>query len=159
MQLLHSGKHLAKSIYGIIITGTLLITLEGHEDNAWSVAVIIVLGIFAVILAEYYSTLFGKKLDRHSSLTLAERVEVVKDCLFMLVGTVMPVLLFVLAGLGIIKVSLAYELAEIWVTLLLFGYGYLFGRVSEHTHIKSVLYGAANVCLVILIVFVKSLLH
>jgi len=154
-----TGRRFGRSIYGVIITATLLITLENYEDSAWDMIATIVFTLLAVAISEYYATLFEKGFENRSKLKREELLEIFVDCLYMFYGSLIPILIFLLAAFGIMHTLTAFNLAEATVSLLLVMYGYLYGRIGGHSQVRSLLYGLGNFGLVAGIVLIKSLTH
>lgn len=153
-------KHIGRSIYGVIITATLMLTLEGHEDSAWDMVATILFALLAVAVSEYYATAFAKGIEKKRRLGGHELVEIFKESfLYMFYGSILPILLFVFSGFGWISLHSAFTYADFEVAILLIGYGYVFGQLSGNSKLRSIVFGLANFAIVELIVQFKSLLH
>ena len=149
----------ATSVYGIIVTTVLLLTLENHENSAWNMVAAMFLTVLGFSVAEYYASALGKGFgetakDRHFS-----AVELLRNCLHMLFGSIVPILIFVGSALGLMSILIAFDVAEGFLAAALFGYGYWYGRSRQESQVVSVLYGLANVAAVALIVGLKLSSH
>jgi positive regulator of sigma E activity len=152
-------KLVAKSIYGIIVTLFLLLTLENHEDSAWNMIVTIILTIVSFAIAEHYATVFGKSFGERSKMKRYSSGELLSESLNMLYGTIVPVLFFVLSALGVISLLAAFDLAEAFSALAVFGYGYWYGQRTGRSKVASIVYGLINFGIVALIVWLKLSTH
>jgi hypothetical protein len=152
-------KHIGKSVYGAILTATLLITLEDYEDSAWDMVITIVLTLFAVAVSEYYATVIAMGFEKETNLKRERAINALSDCLYMFYGSLFPVFIFVVAGFGWLRLPTAFNIAELAVAVLLVVYGYLFGRARGHGRPKSMIYGFANFGIVASIVALKSIFH
>ena len=153
------GKHIGRSIYGVVITTTLLLTLENHEDNSWDMMAAIIFTLLAVAVSEYYALLLSRGIETRRKLGRDDLTAILKESSYMLYGSVAPTLVFILSGLGVITLLTAFNLAELIVALLLIGYGYAYGQIRGQSKLRSVLYGLANFMVVAALVLAKLLLH
>jgi len=152
-------KVVATSVYGIIVTTVLLLTLENHESSAWNMVAAILLTVLGFSVAEYYAATLAKgfgetEKEKHYSFDALSH-----DYLHMLYGSIVPILIFVASALGIITILAAFDIAEAFLGVALFGYGYWYGRSRDETKARSLLYGFINVAAVALIVVLKLTSH
>lgn len=159
MRTIRTDKLIERSIYGLIITTTLLITLEHYEDSSWDMIVTILLTLMAVVVAERYALLFARGFDKEQDADWQMFSDVPKDYLYMLYGSAVPTLFFLLSGVGAITLLAAFNFAELIAALLLILYGYAYGLRRGHTKFIAFLFGLANFSAVALIVFFKSITH
>ncbi len=153
-------KHIGRSIYGVIITATLMLTLEGYENSAWDMVFTIIFALLAVAISEYYATAFAKGLEKRSRLSRHDFTEIFKESfLYMFYGSALPIVIFIMSGLGWINLHTAFNFAELEVALVLIAYGYVFGQILKFSKIKSILFGLMNFGIVELIVLLKTQLH
>lgn len=148
-----------RSLYGLIVTATLLISLENHEHSSWDMAATILLTLLSIVIAERYASLFAKGFDDTGKSGAHEFIDLVKDYGYVLIGGVPSVLLFVLSAFGYLTIFTAFNVAELFIGLLLIIYGYSYGRKSGHSKPIALLYGMANFSIVLAIVIFKSLYH
>lgn len=159
MMILLPQKHIGRSVYGAILTATLLITLEGYEDSAWDMVLTILLTLFAVAVSEYYATVIAIGFENETDLKRERAINALGDTLYMFYGSLFPVLIFIFAGFGWLRIPVAFNIAELAVAMLLIVYGYLFGRARGRGRLRSIFYGLANFGIVALIVAFKSFFH
>jgi hypothetical protein len=159
MRAINTDKLTERSVYGLIITATLLITLEHYEDSSWDMIVTILLTLMAVAVAERYAELFAYGLGKNSHDRWREFSDMPRDYLYLLYGSAAPTLLFLLSGIGVITLLSAFNYAELVAALLFVLYGYAFGQKRGRTKLTSLLYGLANFGVVAIIVLFKSIAH
>jgi hypothetical protein len=154
MKTLVPRKHVGRSVYGAILTATLLISLE-------NMVLTIILTLFAVAISEYYATVIAMGFEKEAKLKIKsiDTRYALGDTLYMFYGSLLPVLIFIVAGFGWMPILAAFNIAELAVAMLLVIYGYLFGRARGHSRPLSFLYGFANFGVVALIVAFKSVFH
>lgn len=153
------GHVISRSMYGIIITMALLAALEHTEASAWAVALSIVATLFSISIAEAYTESIGAHIDKKSPIEDHERHKILKESLYVFGGSSVPLLAFVAAGIGFWSLSVAFMIAKVASFILLFEYGYLYGRRSGRSRLGALKVGALNIFLVSLIVAFKELVH
>ena len=152
-------KLVATSVYGIIITTVLLLTLENHEDSPQNMIAAMLLTIVGISVAEYYAAALGRGFGQTGTGKHFSIVELLQDLMHMLYGSIVPIAIFVVSAFGVISILIAFDVAEAYLALALFGYGYWYGRSRDASRARSVLYGVLNVCAVALIVWLKLSSH
>src|SRR3954451_14660420 len=152
-------KLVATSVYGIIITTVLLLTLENHEDSPGDMIAAMVLTILGISVAEYYAASLGKGFGQTTKGKHFSIFELLQDFLHMTYGSIVPIAIFVVSAFGVISILVAFDVAEAYLGLALFGYGYWYGRSREASRPMSFLYGMLNVCAVGVIVWLKLSSH
>ncbi|MFN7160620.1 MAG: hypothetical protein ACK4NC_03355 [Candidatus Gracilibacteria bacterium] len=153
------GRVISRSMYGIIITMALLAALENSSASAWAVALSIVATLFSISIAEAYTESIGVHIDKKTPIQDHERHKIFKESLYVFGGSSIPLFAFVAAGLGLWTLSTAFMIAKVASFILLFEYGYLYGRRSGRTRLGALKVGALNILLVSLIVAFKELVH
>jgi hypothetical protein len=113
----------AHAIYGlIIITAALVADREGAEDALTSLLVLWGAGL-VLILAHVYSAIVGEVGAEGQWLSHAERHVLIVDNIPVLAAIVVPSLLMMVAGLGLISLDLAIDLSIVLSVAGLFALG------------------------------------
>ncbi len=151
------GTIIPRSVYGLVITATLLFSLENHENSALDVAITIILTIFAVSSAEYYARSFH--IDNEITSFKNVPLEIAEDSLNMMYGSAVPIVLFILSGFGIITIFSAFSLSEVAVAILLTFVGYYYGKKSGKSNRVSAFYAIVNLGLVTIVLLLELWAH
>lgn len=119
------GHYAARSVYGAILVLALLLALQQHPPGPWNAAVLVGGTLLAVLAAETYADILGMEVDQGRPATREERQAKWRELGVVMVAAEGPVLVFVLAGLGVLDEDLAFRLA-VWITIgVLFTEGFL----------------------------------
>ena len=111
------------AIYGlIIITAALVADREGAEDALTSLLVLWGAGL-VLILAHVYSAIVAEVGAEGHWLSHAERHVLIVDNIPVLAAVVVPSILFLVAGLGLIGLDLAIDLSIVLSVAALFALG------------------------------------
>jgi len=146
-------------MYGIIITTAVLTALEHTQSNAWTIALTIIASLLSISIAEAYTEAIGAHIDKKRELAEEERHHIFRESLYVFGGSTVPMLAFVLSALGLWDLHTAFTIAKVSSILLLFEYGYLYGRQSGRSRLGALKVGAINVLLVTLIIAFKEFVH
>ena len=150
------GHRVAKIIYGSIIILVVLLAMEDHPPSpTGTIATVLFTGL-GVALAELYSDFIGTRIRERRLLTWAERSQMTHNVGAVLIGALLPLPFFILAGLGLMRLEVAFLFAKwILVGTLLF-YGFVASRLSGHGHVLSFVYAVAASAIGLLVVLIKS---
>lgn len=154
-----TGRIISRSMYGIIISMALLLTMEQYTTDPWKIAIGLVTTLLSVSIAEAYTESIGTHIDKQRPLYEEERHHIIQESLYVFSGSTLPVLSFVFAGVGILDLPNAFLIAKTSAVVILFEYGYLYGRRSGRTRLSSLKVGGLNVVLVLLIILFKEFIH
>jgi hypothetical protein len=148
------GHYAARSVYGAILVLALLLALQQHPPGPFHAAILVAGTILAVLAAEAYADLLGAEVDVGRPPSRAERREKIRELAVVTGAAEGPVLMLVLAGLGLIDTELAFRLA-VGITIgLLFLVGFLArwlaGRSLAASLQSSFLIGGLGVALAVL---------
>ncbi|MGH8939008.1 MAG: hypothetical protein ACRDV2_06625, partial [Actinomycetes bacterium] len=124
------GHYAARSVYGAIVVLAMLLALEEHPPGPLQAALVVAGTVLAVLVAEAYAELLGLEVGLGRPASRAERRAKLRDLGVMTIAAEGPVLVFVLAGLGLIDEDRAFRLA-VWITIgMLFLEGFLARRMA-----------------------------
>lgn len=137
----------------------LLAALEHTGASAWAIALSIVATLFSISIAEAYTESIGVHIDKQSPIEHEEGHKIFQESLYVFGGSSVPLLAFVAAGVGLWSLHVAFVIAKIASFILLFEYGYLYGRRSGRSRLGALKVGALNILLISLIVGFKELVH
>lgn len=146
---------ISRSMYGLIITAALLIALEHTAMSSWNVALSILTSLLSICIAEAYTEGVGIHI-RQGDLEHAEKRHIFRESLYIFVGSTLPLLVFILSGVGVWDISTAYLIAKVSIIVLLMEYGYIYGRRTGKTRLGSIRVALLNIALVSLIIFFKE---
>jgi hypothetical protein len=119
------GHYAARSVYGAILVLAMLLALQHHPTGPFHAALLIAGTVLAVLAAEAYADLLGLEIDSGGLSTREQRREKLRDLAVVTGAAEGPVLVLVLAGLGLIGEDRAFRLAVGITVALLFVAGFL----------------------------------
>jgi len=151
--------HATDKIYGLVTVLPLLVVLEhGHKDSRHAIIFILVT-LLTIWLAESYAEFYKRAYSQKTHLTRTEIFTIIKKEFVVMLSANAILVPFVLELMGLVELSLAYNLAAIIGVLLLFRIGF---RLSLHINQKissAVLYGAVSASFGFVIILLKYLIH
>ena len=150
---LSSGKNAYRIITGTITTWVLMIAIEA--DHSGPTEILLDLAIFALLLLMTYvfATVIGEEIIVRRQTSWKRIFEIVIEVSPVLLSTVPPFLIFVIASFGILTVKTGLLLSDLGLLSILFLMGFLAGKAIDggaRGLIDGVLAVAIGGCLVIL---------
>ena len=156
----HGDGHLAaRGVYGAIVVLALLLAMKEHPPGPWAAAGLVAVSVLAVLAAELYAELLGLEIELGRATTRAEQRAKLHELGPITLSAEAPVLVLVLAGLGIIDEDRAFDLAVVVTIALITVDGFLARRLAGRTTAESlrsaVFLGSIGVALAV----VKQISH
>ena len=150
---LSSGKNAYRIITGTITTWVLMIAFEA--DHSGPTEILLDLAIFALLLLMTYvfATVIGEEIIVRRQTSWKRIFEMVIEVSPVLLFTVPPILIFVIASFGILTVKTGLLLSDLGLLSILFLMGFLAGKAiggGTRGLLDGVLAVAIGGCLVIL---------
>ena len=150
---LSSGKNAYRIITGTITTWVLMIAIEA--DHSGPTEILLDLAIFALLLLMTYvfATVIGEEIIVRRQTSWKRIFEIVIEVSPVLLSTVPPFLIFVIASFGILSVKTGLLLSDLGLLSILFLMGFLAGKAIDggaRGLLDGVLAVAIGGCLVIL---------
>lgn len=153
------GHYAARCVYGAILVLALLLALQQHPPGPFHAALLVAGTILAVLAAETYADLLGVEVDMGRPPTRDQRREKLRELAVVTGAAEGPVLVLVLAGLGLMDKQLAFQVA-VWITIgLLFLAGFLARWLSGRSFWASLQSSCAVGGLGIALAIFKQLAH
>ena len=110
-----------------------LLTMQDHPPGPWVSAITVAGTVLIVLAAELYAELLGEEIDLGRITTRTERRARLRRLAPITLSAEAPVVVLVLAGLGLLEEDTAFNIA-IWVTVcLITAEGYLARRLAGRT--------------------------
>jgi len=153
-----SGSRVAMSIYGMITVHAVLVVLSLGNPSALQVLSAIIGTIVFVAVADTYSLIVGRHIDKKSPMHAWEFEEVWSESRHLLYGASTIVFFFGLAALGFISSDVAFTLSYISSGLVLFFYGLYYAIHVGEAWGRAVFVGLLNAGIVYGIIMVKVVL-
>jgi hypothetical protein len=154
-----SGSRIAMSLYGMITVHAVLVVLSLGDPSAAHVLWAVVGTIVFVAVADTYSLIVGRHIDKKSPMRPQEFAEVWSESGNLLYGASTIVIFFGLATLEVISVSLAFTLSYISSALVLFFYGIYYAIHVGEPWGRAVWAGTLNAGIVYGIILLKGVLE
>jgi len=155
-----SDGHLAaRGVYGAIVVLALLLAMQDHPPGPWESAALVAVSVVAVLAAELYAELLGLELDLRRAATRAERRAKLHELGPITLSAEAPVLVLVLAGLGLIEEDRAFDLAIIVTIALITVDGFLARRLAGRTVAESLRSAALLGSIGVALAVVKQVSH
>ena len=152
------AERLNHALYGLIIVTATLVAERDHVDNAGEAIVLLLGTALVLVLAHTYSAAMAARAVGGHALGTAGRRLVALNNLPVLFAIVVPVLLFVLAGLDAISLTTAYRFSIATSLAALVGLGVYEGRTASMTWPKALLSGMAAGAIGVLVIAVEALI-
>jgi len=147
----------AKSLYGMITVHAVLVVLSLGDYSALRILSTIAGTIIFISVAEAYSAIVGRHIDKKSPMHSREFMTVWCESRYLFLGSISILFFFALALFGLISRDLAFTLSYISSALTLFGYGLYYGLGAQEGWARSILFGLLNAGVVYMIILLKSL--
>ena len=147
------------SLYGMITVHAVLVVLSLGNPTALQVLGAVIATIVFVAIADTYSLIVGRHIEKRIPIHAREMCEVWSESRNLLYGASTLVLFFGLATLEIISMSFAFTLSYIASALVLFFYGIYYAVHVGETWSKAIAIGLVNAGIVYAIILAKLLLE
>ena len=154
-----SGSRVAMSIYGMITVHAVLVVLSLGTPSALHVLGAIVGTIVFVAVADTYSLIVGRHIDKKSPMHAWEFAEVWSESRHLLYGASTIVFFFGLAALEVVSSDVAFTLSYLSSALVLFFYGVYYAVNVGEAWGRAVVAGVLNAGIVYGIIMVKAVLE
>ncbi len=152
------GHRAGKAIYGIIIALAIVITLEAHPPSALEAEATILLGALAVAMAEFYSETLQLRITEQRRVTRKEISGIGQHIGTVLVGSLLPLPIFVLASLGLLSIESAFTIVKWMLVTMLFVYAYVAAQVGGAGLRWSILLATMTGSIGVIVVLAKAAL-
>jgi archaellum biogenesis protein FlaJ (TadC family) len=137
----------------------ILLAMQDHPPGPWVSAITVAGTVLVVLAAEVYAELLGEEIDLGRVTTKTERRARLRRLAPITLSAEAPVVVLVLAGLGLFEEDTAFNIA-IWVTVCLITVeGYLARRLAGRTVLASMRSAATLGALGVLLAVLKQLSH
>src|SRR5215217_1811721 len=156
----HLGsRDVARVIYGAIIGLALVVALQEHPPAAGRVAAALVASAVAVGLAEVYSEFVGAEAHTQRHLRRAEVRALLLNAAAVTLGAAFPAVFFMLAGLDVLTLDTAFDLAKWSGVALICTYGFLAARLAGSRPGVALLHALAVGGIGGVLIALKAVLH
>lgn len=152
-----SGVRVAKSLYGMITVHAVLVVLSLGDYSPVRILTTIAGTIVFISIAEAYSIIVGRHIDKKSPMHARELMRVWCESRYLFLGSISILFFFALAVLGFIDRDMAFVLSYISSGITLFGYGLYYGLGAGESWTRSILMGLFNATIVYSIIVLKSI--
>jgi hypothetical protein len=155
-----SDGHLAaRGVYGAVVVLALLLAMQDHPPGPWVSAALVAVSVLAVLAAELYAELLGLEVDMRRLSTPDERRAKLHELGPITLSAEAPVLVLVLAGLGLLDEDRAFDVAIILTIALMTFDGFLARRLAGRTVAASLRSAAVLGALGVALAVVKQIAH
>ena len=150
------AERLSHALYGLIIVTATLMAEQLHITEVDEAMALLLGTALVLLLAHTYSAAVAERTVEGHSLGSVGRRVVMRDNLPVLIAIIVPALLFILAGIGVITLQSAYTAAIVFSVVALFGLGLYEGRSASMSWPKSLLSGAAAGTIGLIVVAIEA---
>jgi VIT1/CCC1 family predicted Fe2+/Mn2+ transporter len=145
------------AVYGSVIVLAVIVALDGTAARTREVIASVIAAAIATVVAETYADYLAETISVGRRPTRRENAEALRNAWAGLLAAILPVVFFVLTGLGLMALDTAFR-AAIWTGVAVVGfYAVVANRVSGLSIARSVAAGTAFTALGALLVLVKAL--
>jgi hypothetical protein len=156
----HLGsRDVARVIYGAIIGLALVVALQEHPPAPGHMAAALVASAVAVGLAEAYSEFVGTEAHTQRHLRRAEVRTLLLEAAAVTLGAAFPAVFFLLAGLDVLTLDTAFDLAKWSGMALICAYGFLAARLAGSRPGVALLHALAVGAIGGVLIALKAVLH
>lgn len=152
-------KGISRSIYGIIIVTALIVTLENYVTDELKIIGSIFSTVLLIALAESYVTYIRHKLTQQRFLKKEEIKHILKEEFTVMIGSELPILMFLLSFMGFISLEHAFLLAKMLAVSLLFIYGFWFCKLCSLSLMTRIGVATFNGLIGLAIIALKVIFH
>jgi hypothetical protein len=145
----------ANRIYGVIVVLSLIISLEYFKANSIRVIITILGTLFTFALAKVYIKYITKSMKYEKRICRHKFREICKEEFSIMLGSEIPLIPFILELINIISLETAFLLSKILGVIILFDFGYIFGKYMNYPIIKRLSAGLISAALGLIIVILK----
>lgn len=151
------GEGISRILYSTILVISVMESLDGYPTNSFVVLLLILLTVISIILIESYAHLLEEDI-KHKKVTDSKGLkQIIKLQLPVFIAVIFPVVFFMLSGIGLFSIELAFDLSEYSLAVMLFFYGFTARRLSGAKIPRSLIAGFNSLLIGILIANIKVL--
>jgi len=152
------GDYVAKAVYGSVIALSVVATLNAFAPPPQEAIAAVLGATLAVVLAEVYAGRIGGVIRAGRPLTGEEKSRLWHESLAGLCGAIVPVVFFVLAALGVVADTHAFEWA-LWTGVVTLGlYALAAARITGAPWGRALAAGLGGASLGVTLILLKVLL-
>ncbi len=156
---LFSKAFISKALYGLITILAVLLSFKDHPPTAWHGAMLLFGTSISVALAEAFSETISQVIAGKKKLDKKELLSIWQETRPVLSAAYLPILILVLAAVGLFSVPTAAMLAESLIYATLFVYGLRIGYLLHGPRIRMFLAGLFTLGIGGLLGLIKLLFH
>lgn len=150
------AERLSHALYGLIIVTATLVAEQSHVTEPANALGLLLGTAVVLLLAHTYSAAMAERTVEGHGLGSVGRRLVVEDNLPVLVAIIVPALLFILAGAGVMTLQTAYRASVGFSLVALFALGLYEGRAASRGWLPSVVSGAGAAAIGVIVVAVEA---
>ena len=143
------------AIYGLIIITATLVADRSYAENAWVSMVVLWGAALVLLLAHVYSSLIARLSSSDRRLTYAERHLLIVDNIPVAASVILPTMLLVAAGLGIVGLWVAIDLSILLSVGSLFAVGMYQARKQGAPLAHQLAIGALGAALGVIVIIAE----
>ena len=147
------------AVYGSVIVLAVMIALDDTSVRPGEAAASVIGAALATVLAELYADYLAGMIEAGRAPHGAELRESFRNAAVGLCAAILPVIFFILAGLGVMDTSTAFD-AAVWTGVGVVGfYAFVANRLGGMAIPRSLFAGFAFTVLGTVLVLLKALVH
>jgi hypothetical protein len=143
-------------LYGLIILTAALGAERAHVTEVSQAIALLLSTALVLLIAHTYSAVMAERAVDGHRLGAVGRRGIVADNLPVVLATIVPTMLLVLAGLGIISLRAAYDVSIAFNLAALFGIGLYEGRAASMGWLHSTVSGAAALAIGLFVIAIEA---
>jgi hypothetical protein len=152
----HRSERLSHALYGLIIITATLAAERAHVEEVGEALALLLTTALVLVLAHTYSAFMAERALEGKPLTAVARRLVVADNLPVVSAVVVPGVLFLVAGIGWIELSVAFGLSIGFTIAALFALGMYEAHMAEMRGIQKFVSGIGAAAIGLLIVGIEA---
>jgi hypothetical protein len=116
----HRGERAVHTIYGSVVVLAVIVAARGSDVTAGEAIASVVGAAVVTALAEIYADYIGATITARRHPTPRERETTIRNFGFGFLAAISPVVFFILAALGVIRLDVAFDIA-VWTGVAVLG--------------------------------------
>ena len=150
--------YISKAIQEIIIILAIVVVVKGSPPSALNIIILIFATLVVLRTTIIYSNALADKIDQKAHLRKQFFPLIYEEASNITKAVVLPIFILLLAYFKLITVKTALEITQLVLLITLFIYGYLGGKLSGDSVLKSLALGIFTLFIGSILVIVRSLI-
>jgi len=151
--------YVSDSIHQTIIVLALLLALRDIHDAQLEIIVILIVSVMVIQFSANYARILGNKISKREKTGNFVALKLIVDLSSPTKAVVIPVIVFLISMTGLISLETAFNMNEFLLICILFVYGFLSGKLSDESILKSITMGIGTALVGVVLVIIRTVVN